>query len=172
MRFHRFEITSNLIDRNRFGVYPAPLKIGCHRRRSCSANPRYSNGSHPSRIQPSGWELDSTSVQRLTVLGRKACVRNLSSHAHDIQKTENGKVGCAYALVRRIGRRSSLSFVVYCNRGGSLRWYITTAVWYPMYQPFFPLDHRRDARPEHSSLCYPHCEWDVLVSPQAGRACG
>ena len=53
-----------------------------------------------------------------------------------------------------------------------LPWYIMTTVSHPIYQPFFLLDHQRDARPDHGSPCYPHWEWNVPVSSQADRICG
>lgn len=110
-----------------------------------------------------------TATQRARAKG--LCSR---SRARGIQKkAENSKGGVRqFALTQRIWDRSSPSFMDYCNRGVVSPWYITTVVLHPMYQPFSLLNHQRDARPDRSSQCHPHWEWNVLVSSQARRVCG
>ena len=89
------------------------------------------------------------------------------------KKAENGKVECA---CMRLHNRSRVDrvLVLWITATGAvaLPWYNSTAVPRPMYQPFFLLNHQRDARPDRSSQCYPHWEWNVLVSSKAHRICG
>ena len=142
--------------------------MGCRRRRS------HSNGSHSSRgLQTTGVRAGPyTHTPSCRTRAKNMCLRSSISLPWHPKKRKTVKVECTYnALTQRIGLRSSLSFVDYCNRGVALPLYITMAVPHLMYQPFFLLDHQRDARPDYSPPCYPHWEWYVLVSSQAHRIC-